>query len=105
MKKLIFKNSLIWMFPLAIYIFEIVLVCVTGPSLVNNICAWVSCIAMFLMVAIPSIISLSKSQYKLKQLENEIEEHWKNYNDLSFLQCACKFTEKNSNDFSSVAIF
>ena len=70
------------MFPLAIYIFEIVLVCVNGPSLVNNICAWVSCIAMFLMVAIPSIISLSKSQYKLKQLENEIEEHWKNYNDL-----------------------
>ena len=82
MKKLIFKNSLIWMLPLAIYIFEIVFVCVTGPSLVNNICAWVSCIAMFLMVAIPSIVRLSKSQHKLKQLERDIEEHWKNYNDL-----------------------
>ena len=28
---------------------------------------------------------------------------WSNHNELTFLNCACKFTEKNSNDFESTS--
>ena len=73
MVKIVIKNSLMWLLPLTIYILEIVLVCIKGPTLVNNICAWISCIGLLLLIAIPSIISVSKSEKRLKDQERELD--------------------------------
>ena len=73
MVKIVIKNSLMWLFPLTIYILEIVLVCVKGPTLSNNICAWLSCVGLLLLIAIPSIISVSKSEKRLKDQERELD--------------------------------
>lgn len=73
MVKIVIKNSLMWLIPLTAYILEIVLVCVKGPTLFNNICAWASCIGLLLIIAIPTIIGLSKSEKRLKDQEKEID--------------------------------
>ena len=79
MCKIIIKNSLIWLLPLSIYIFEIVSVCINGATLVNNICAWVCCLALFLQIAIPCIIRVCKSEIKYKQAEKELDERIKKF--------------------------
>lgn len=73
MVKIVIKNSLMWLIPLTAYILEIVLVCVKGPTLVNSICAWASCIGLLLLIAIPTIIGLSKSEKRLKDQEKEVD--------------------------------
>ena len=73
MVKIVIKNSLMWLIPLTAYILELVLVCVKGPTLVNSICAWLSCIGLLLIIAIPTIIGLSKSEKRLKDQAKEID--------------------------------
>ena len=69
--KTIIKYGSLWLLPLAIYIFEIVWVCIKGATLVNSICAWASCIVLLLQIAIPSVARLYKSEKKLKETEKE----------------------------------
>ena len=79
MCKIIIKNSLIWLLPLSIYIFEIVFVCINGATLINNICAWVCCFVLFLQTAIPCIIRVCKSEIKYKQAKEELDERIKQF--------------------------
>lgn len=72
--KITLKHSLMLLIPLCIYIFEIILVCINGPTLVNSICAWGSCIWLLLLIAIDSIKRVYDSEKELKDLEKQIKE-------------------------------
>ena len=79
MFKIIIKNSIMWLIPLAIYVFQIVLVSIKGSTLSSNICAWVCCILLLLQVAIPSIIRVCKSEIKYNKTKKELDETIKKF--------------------------
>ena len=79
MIKIIIKHSILWLIPLAIYIFEIVMVCTNGATMVSNICAWACCIVLLLQIAIPCIVRVCKSEIHYKQAEKKLDEFIKKY--------------------------
>lgn len=70
MKKII----LLWSFTLFLYILQFVLMIINGPTLINSICAWGSCIFLVLLLAINSIKEIYDSEKEYKEQLKEIEE-------------------------------
>lgn len=68
-----------WLIPLSIYVFQIVLVSIKGTTLANNICGWSCCIALLLQIAIPSIIKVCRSEIKYNQAKKELDETIKKF--------------------------
>lgn len=67
------KVSLIlWLFCIATYIFNIVLVCVNGATLINSILAWCCCILLTI-----SIILLEIKNNRLKETREKELKEWK----------------------------
>ena len=69
--KTIIKYGSLWLLPLAIYIFEIVWVCIKGATLTNAICGWASCISITLLLAVRCVSDIYHSQKRLEEAEKE----------------------------------
>ena len=80
--KTIIKYGSLWLLPLAIYIFEIVWICIKGATLTNAICGWVCCISITLLLAVRCVSDIYYSQKRLEDTEKrffeEMERHKNN---------------------------
>ena len=79
--KTINKYGSLWLLPLAIYIFEIVWVCIKGATLTNAICGWASCISITLLLAVKCVSDIYHSQKRLEETEKRFIELLKQRGD------------------------
>ena len=79
--KTIIKYGSLWLLPIAIYIFEIVWICIKGATLTNAICGWACCISITLLLAVRCVSDIYHSQKRLEDAEKRLKEDLEKYNN------------------------
>ena len=93
--KTVIKYGSLWLLPLAIYIFEIVWVCIKGATLTNAICGWACCISITLLLAVRCVSDIYHSQKRLEDAEKEFQKSWEEY---------CKLCDERTDNIDDVKV-
>jgi hypothetical protein len=72
--KFILKECLWWSVPVLMYICEIVLVCVNGPSIVTALGGWICCIFSTIIMAYETISRAYESHKKYEEAKRKLDE-------------------------------
>lgn len=89
----------LWLFTLFLYILQLILAIINGPTLVNTICAWGSCIFLVLLLAINSIKEIYSYEKKYKEELKEIKEKIAKYKSNSdFVDYKIDCTNENNSE-------